>query len=352
MAREYRLEALVVPLVVLTLVSMLWPALQGTAAFFRTPGIWRRVALARFVVTVMFVGGLVAAALLAPLPRRVSAPLMVEYRDAERVYATVGGRLDAKVRTGQHVDKGQLLAQLSNPDVALEVAKLRGERDQQRLHLKNLDSQRLQGLIDGSQIPSATATLADLDERLKQLERDAAELALVAPRAGNVLAPPIVPRDDKKSDSLPHWTGAPLDLQNAGSYLERGALVCLIGDPNRFEAILHVDQADVELVRDGQQVRMTLDSLPGDTFWGTVVDVARLDLKVMPRELAAAGDVPSRTDERGSARPLDTWYQVRVKFEEDPARLVARVHGQAKIVVAPLSLAAQISRFVRQTFDR
>jgi putative peptide zinc metalloprotease protein len=310
------------------------------------------VALARFGVTVIVVAGLLAAALLAPLPRRVSAPLVVEYRDAERVYATVGGRLDAKIRTGQHVEKGQLLAQLSNPDVALQVSKLRGERDQQRLHLKNLESQRLQGLIDGSQIPSATAALADLDERLKQLERDAAELTLVAPRAGSVLAPPIVPRDETRSDSLPHWTGTPLDPQNALSYLERGTLVCLIGDPARFEAILHVDQADVELVRDGQQVRMTLDSLPGETFWGTVVDIARLDLKVMPRELAAAGDVPSRTDERGSARPLDTWYQVRVRFDEDPPRLVARVHGQAKIVVAPLSLAAQISRFVRQTFDR
>jgi putative peptide zinc metalloprotease protein len=352
LAREYRLEALVAPLVALTLIGLVWPMAFAATGFLRTPGAWRRVAPARIAASVIVVASVIVAALIVPLPRRVSAPLMVEYRDADRVYATVPGRLHAEVKTGQRVDKGQVLARLSNPEVTLEVARLRGERDQQRLFLKNLESQRLQGSMDGSQVPSATAMLADLEKRLEQLERDAAELTLVAPRSGCVLPPPIIPVEHANTDALPRWSGTPLDEPNEASYLERGTQLCLVGDPNRFEAILHVDQADVELVQDGQRVRMALDSLPGETYWGAVVDVARLDLKVMPRELAAAGDLPARTDERGATRPLDTWYQVRVRFDQDPPRLVARVHGRAKIVVAPLSLASQLARYLKQTFGR
>jgi hypothetical protein len=95
---------------------------------------------------------------------------------------------------------------------------------------------------------------------------------------------------------------------------------------------------------------MVLDHLPGQHFEGRVVEVAKLDLELMPRELAAAGDVPSRTDQQGTRRPIDTWYQARVHFDEEPPQQLARVHGSAKINVAPRSLAAQLSRYLRQTF--
>jgi hypothetical protein len=41
-----------------------------------------------------------------------------------------------------------------------------------------------------------------------------------------------------------------------------------------------------------------------------------------------------------------------VLFDEDPAHLVARVHGRAKISVTPQSLFAQVARYVKQTFSR
>jgi hypothetical protein len=137
-----------------------------------------------------------------------------------------------------------------------------------------------------------------------------------------------------------------------GCYLDTGTLLCLIGDAARFEAVLHVAQADVELVQPGQTVRLRLDHAPGQVFRGTVVDVAKLDVDVMPRELAAGGDVPSRSDPRGVRRPLDTWYQARVHFDDQPPFELARVHGRARISVAPRSLAAQLSRYLKQTFSR
>ena len=111
-------------------------------------------------------------------------------------------------------------------------------------------------------------------------------------------------------------------------------------------------RSDVELVAEEQRVRMVLDHLPGKVFDGRVVEIAKLDLELMPRELAAAGDVPSRTDQQGARRPIDTWYQARVQFDEDPPHSVARVHGSAKISVAPRSLGSQLMRYLRQTFSQ
>jgi hypothetical protein len=146
--------------------------------------------------------------------------------------------------------------------------------------------------------------------------------------------------------------GTPLDARNLGSYLETGTLFCLVGQPRQFESVLHVAQTDIELVQPGQRVRMQLDYMPGQVFAGAVTEIAKLDADVMPRELAAAGDVPARTDERGVERPLDTWYQARVRFDEQPPYDVARIHGTAKIEVAPRSLGAQLARYLKQTFSR
>ncbi len=169
--------------------------------------------------------------------------------------------------------------------------------------LNSLESRRLQGVDDGSGVPAAKATLADLEERLAQLERDAKRLTLVAPCDGTVLPPPNVPRDSGDRQKLEGWAGTPLEDRNRGSYLEPGTLVALVGQPDRCEAILHVAQSDVELVAEEQRVRMVLDHLPGKVFDGQVVEIAKLDLELMPRELAAAGDVPSRTDHAGRTSP-------------------------------------------------
>ena len=144
----------------------------------------------------------------------------------------------------------------------------------------------------------------------------------------------------------------PLEERNLGSQMETGTLLCLVGDPDRYEAVLHIEQSDIDLVQVGQQVRMSLDLAPGEIASGEVVEIARLDLKVMPRELAAARDLPTRVDAHGVSYPIDTWYQARVRFDEQPPHLLARVHGKAKIAVAPRSIAAQIARSLSQTFGR
>jgi hypothetical protein len=336
----------------LTLLTMCAPTAAAIVRVARDPSRPRRVAPSRAVVS----GGLVVAALLVlafvPMPMRVSAPVMIEYRDAQRVYVTVPGAFVSGMRSGQKVERGQTLAQLASDDVRLEVARLRSERDRQQLFLDTLEAQRLQGSTDGARLPAAKAALEDVKERLAQVERDAARLTISAPASGTVLPPPNRPAASPQSDTLDSWSDVPLADRNVNTYFDTGTMLCLVGDPNRFEAILHVEQSDIDLVREGQTVRMVLDHQPDRVLQGRVVEIAKLDLKVMPRELAAARDLPARVDRGGAARPLNTWYQARVVFDDQPAQLVARVHGRAKIAVDPQSIAAQCARFVAQAFSR
>ena len=197
--------------------------------------------------------------------------------------------------------KVNLIARLVNSQVELEVARLTAERDTQRLFLANLEARRLQGVADGAEVPAAQAALADLDEHLAQYRHDAERLTILAPIGGALLPPPELPPRPQTADTLERWTGTPLEVHNLGTYFDSGTLVRLVGDPTRFEAVLHVTDSDIELVQTGQRASVMLDNLPGQIFAGTVSEISKLDLQSMPRELAVARDLPAHRQARRSA---------------------------------------------------
>ncbi len=352
LARPYGLRPLVVLLGGATLAAMVWPPVAAAAHWMGHPAPRRRIAPLRAALSLALLAAAAIAALFFPVPMRVAAPVVVEFRDAQRVYVNVPGTLTWNVPIGAKIEKGAPIARLANSKVELEIARLTAERDTQRLFLANLEARRLQGVADGAEVPAAKAALADLEERLAQYQHDAERLTILASLGGTLLPPPELPPKPQSADTLERWTLTPLEARNLGTWFDSGTLLCLVGDPTRFEAVLHVTDSDIELVQTGQPARVMLDNLPGQIFAGTVSEISKLDLQSMPRELAMAHDLPARTDKRGVQHPLDTWYQVRVAFDEQPAHLVARVHGRAKISVAPQSLFAQLARYLKQTFSR
>ncbi len=348
--RPLHLEIVVLLLGGVVFGGMLWPPLATFARWTADPVRRGRFAPARVMLSAALLATTLAAVAWMPIPHQVPAPVVLEYADAERVYVTIDGLLAEAVSVGTLVQPGDPLARLENPQVLLDLTRLTSERDQQRLRVSNLNARRLQGGTSGAELPAAQASLDDLERRLQQTTRDAERLSLVASRGGTVLPPPNVPRAPAEGQALPRWSGTPLDPENRGASLETGTLVCLVGDPDRFEAVLHIDERDVELVQAGQRVAIRLDHLPDRVLTGSIVEIARLDLEVMPRELAAAGDLPARKESRDLTRPLDTWYQARVAFDEPPKHLVARMHGRAKIEVAAQSAGARFWRWLKQTF--
>jgi putative peptide zinc metalloprotease protein len=350
-AKPYGLQALAVALVWVVLAGMVAVPLWRLARFLHSPPIRRGIRwMQACFMCGAAVGGLLVLALL-PWPCRVAAPAFIEPRDARPVYVVVAGQVVASLRPGEYVAKGREVARLLNLDVRKEVVELTGQRDRQRLQCENLRRRRNDDPAAAAMIPTAEAALADIEERLRQRQRDEESLVLRAPVAGTVMPPPRQSAPPGPAGQLNLWQGTPLDERNRGCHVEIGTLLCLVGAPLPVEALLVIDQSDVALVRQGQRVRIRLEEMPGTVLHGTVVETAKADIKVVPRELVKGVDLPVRLDERGIPRPQATSYQARVALDAADAPLLMGTRGRAKIVVDPQSPAQRLYRYLRRTFQ-
>ena len=348
--KPHGLEVLARLLAVIVVGGMLVTPIIRAFKFLRDPARSRDVNWHRLLTR----GGLVALVVLAigmiPLPYRVAAPVVIEPEQARHVYVSVGGRLEKSVRPGDVVQAGATIGLLENLEIAREIAELRGQLAEQEQLVDSLRRRSLAGDASaGDQIPAQLDVRDDLHKRLEQRLQDQKRLTLVAPVAGTVLPPKHTDRQPPEGE-LAAWTGTPLDEENLGSYLEAGTMYCRIGDPRRLEAVLVVDQTDVQFVRDGQHVRILLDETPGQSLDGTVTQISAMDLRIAPRELAQHESLPTRPDETGTPRPVSPSYQVRVELEPHEMPLLVGAAGEAKIHVRSQTLLQRLARYLNRTF--
>jgi len=321
------------------------------AALLRNPRWRRRIDRPRAWVTCGLAAAVLAAVALIPLPFHVRALVVLEPEGAQHVYVVVPGTLSGSVSAGEPVKTGEELGRLTNLDLQREIAELVGNFSQQRLELENLQLRLAGDPSVGPRIPAAREALADVEERLSQRRRDESRLVLRAPADGTVLPPPGRRAPPYLPGRLHSWQGSPLDKTNVGGYLETGTLFCLVGDPARLEGSLVLDQADMKFVRTGQHVRMLFDEAPGQVLHGTVAEIAKTDLKVAPRELAAGRELAVRVDEEGIPRPVETSYHARVVLDEHDHDLLTGTRGRAKILGSSQSLGRRLYRYLGRTFN-
>ncbi|MGQ0634182.1 MAG: HlyD family efflux transporter periplasmic adaptor subunit [Planctomycetaceae bacterium] len=345
----YRLESVAGLLAIAIVVGWGAGSIRRSLEFWQD-GLWdEQVRPRRAMISLVALLALGVLALAVPLPRTVRAPAVLEPAGTRRVYAGVPGKLLQVLKEGETVKAGDVIATLENSDLRLEIEKLSGERDRQKLRIESLKRRQGKDLQAAAQLPPAEELLADLEERLAKRQIEAERLTLVAPIAGTVLPPRRRPADHP-AGQLPFWSGTPLEPENAGCHLEIGTLICLVGDPSRLDAVLAVDQSDVEFVAQGQSVEVQLDQRPGTRLRGTIAQVAEIDLDVTPPELLPGGEVPTHRDEQGQARPVTAFYQARVTLEPHDHRLLLGESGRAKIATAPMSLGMRLWRAFRRTF--
>ena len=308
-------------------------------------------------------GAALAAILFIPLPAAVYCPLVMQPRGAEPVYVEVPGTLIAsKVRPGDTVKKNQLLAQLKNIEIDVQIAEQNGEM--QRLEARLHANERLQHEDESAArvVVTTRAALRTATEQLAQLEEDRDRLRLFAPRDGVVIPPPASNRPAAGPGELLEWNGTPLDKENIGATLIPGeqGLFCLVGDLDKLEAHLAINQADIEFVDDNflpnsVQVEIILDQDVDRAvvLQGTISEIVREKLKVAPRQLAAhaGGPLPTEVDSSGVPRPLDTTYQATVPIQDSTGGLRPGLIGTAKIHTRPRTLASRLWRYVSATFS-
>jgi putative peptide zinc metalloprotease protein len=229
--------------------------------------------------------------------------------------------------------------------------RLTGELNVARTRVNSLRARLTTDPEAAAQLEIAEEMLVDVERQLQQRQKDERALTLVTPAGGVVMEPPEVPAPPSTEQRLPAWTGTPLDTKNARCYLERGTLLCLVGDPAHKEAVVFIDETDVQFVRLRQRVRMHFDVAPASILTGEITEIAKRNIVTVPQELAVDQELANRTDATGSRRPVRTSYSVRVKLDEQAgAPLLTAARGQAKILVEPQSLAERLLRSFRKTF--
>jgi len=316
----------------------------------KDPIAWRRLdrrrlnrlagALALFVLVVSLV----------PLPRRISAEVVLDAPQAAHVYVSVAGRLVETLPSGTKVQRGAILARLSNPALLRDIEKTKGQRDQAERYLENLEASRAEDPSVSAQIPAARETLQSLERRLALQQRDEARLVLRSPVDGIVLPPPFRSQREIRRPALAGWNGTPLDAINTGCWLETGTLFCQVGDPAAVAPQLLIGQTDVDLVRPGQRVRVCVNEWPSAVLTGTIAEVAANNLQVLPRGLSTDGEVAARRDAAGTLHPVEATYSARVALDAHTKPLLLRGRGTSQISTSPVPLATRLYRALRQTF--
>jgi putative peptide zinc metalloprotease protein len=352
--KPYRLEVLGQILALGAVWGLVIRPLQGIIKFFKVPGRRDEVKPKNVAVTAAVAATLAAGIALIPLPQRVWCPTELRPRGEEMVYVTVPGRVERlAVKPGAVVKRGDELARLVNVDLDLEIADLEGKATQYESRLKSLERERFSDPAAGLEIGTVKESLASLREQLARKHQDRRELVLVAPRDGVVLPFLSLKSPGEQGGKLPAWSGNALSDRNLGATFQEGTVLCMVGEPERFEAVMVVDQTEVEFVANGQPVDLKLDSFPWQTFRGKVDQIAETHIEAGSERLSvkAGGSVPTETDPSGREIPISTSYEALMTLDDTEAVFTPGMRGTARIQVGSRTVGQWLLRLLWQTFN-
>ncbi len=349
----YRLQVLGYALAAISLVGLVAMPVAKVVRFFWVPGRLEKVKPMRMTISLGCLAALGLGVCLIPVPYKVRCALEIEPFAAASVYVDTAGTLAAvHVRPGQHVEKGTPLAELENREIDSAISELSGRREVLASRLASLHRERYGQADAARQIPEVEKSLAALDRQLEQKQAERRRLTLLAPASGLVIPPPARQAKAPADGRLPGWDGTPLEMRNLGSHVTPGVLLCQVGNAGELEAVLVIEQGQIEFVREGQPVEILLDELPHDILRGTIAEIASLDLKTTPLALSnkAGGELSTFTDELGMERPQEVAYQARVRLSDESGMLRPGLRGKAKIHTGTRTLAWRAQRYLSETF--
>ncbi len=326
--------------------------------FIYTPGRMHQVKKKNVLISGAIIAALIAAFIYVPLPYSVKCAVEVQPRDERNVYALVPGTLTAvNVKAGQTVQEGDVLAEMANEDLLLSVADLQNACDRYQSELDVIEMQLAMpnSKADPGRIPVIKALLESTQQQLAEREKDLDKLKIRAPISGTVLPAPLKKAQPSPDGRLPGWSGSLLDQLNVGAFLEPSDELCRIGDPNKFEALLAVDQADIDFLSAGQPVRIKLDAYTNNVVETKIEsedDISREPMRYSSQGMSmqAGGKLATKTSASGIPVPLSTTYQVIVPLPNDGEKYEADLRGRAKVTAQPKSLGWRTWRLLTRTF--
>lgn len=281
-----------------------------------------------------------------------------------KTYVNIGANAFGKitklyVKEGDHVKRGQLLAQLENVQSSADVNAMRAgldvsrtdavaaqagfERAKAEAERTRLDWERAQGLYQSGLIPksdydtrksaydAAVAALAQAKAQNESASKRITQNAATLTRASDVLSKTqyLAPYDGVVT-SLPVREGETVvvGIQNSP-----GSTLMTLADMSVITAEVRVDETDIVNVKLGQSAEVSIDAIPGKKFAGTVSEIGNIAI------LRSTGLATSQTT-AGTQEAKD--FKVVVTLTDPPPNLRPGLSTTAKITTASRTNALAI----------
>lgn len=330
------------------------PIIQ-TWKFCRTPGRLSKVKRTPLLISLGILATVIAGVCYIPLPHHIDCAFEVQPSHAGAVYAGTPGRIQWAIEPKASVKSGDPIVQLKNPDLEIRLADLKGQEAVAEVQLRNLAYRSRKDAPLKAQIDTQEELLESIQSLLSKTEEEIERLTVRAKRDGYVIVPPFRAPQETGDGRLPGWTGSPLDEKNLGALLTADDVICEIGTPDAFEAVLVIDQGDVQLIAVGQEVDLKLDSRRLESFSGVITEKSNepLDSASMSMSSQTGGDLQTEIDPTtGQIKPRNVSYQARVPIKMDESiPLRPGYRGSAKVHVQPMSLGSRLWRVIAKTFN-
>ncbi|MGB7328774.1 MAG: site-2 protease family protein [Rubripirellula sp.] len=325
-----------------------------TWKFCRTPGRLAKVKRARLLPTIAIVAAIIAGVCYIPLPHHIDCAFEVRPSQAGAVYAGVPGRIEWTIQPTAVVKVGDPIAKLKNPDLEIRLAELKGEEKISIVKLANISARSREDAVLKAQEKTQTELLESIQQLKAKTQEEIDRLTVRAKREGYVIPPPLRQPQKGQDGRLPGWVGSPLESNNLGALLTADDVICEIGTPDAHEAVLIIDQGDVQMVREGQSVDLKLDAMRLETYSGVITEKSNEPIASTSVSMSSqtGGDLQTEIDPAtGQVKPRSVSYQARVPLELDGSIMRPGYRGSAKIHVDPMSLGNRLWRVIAQTFN-
>ncbi len=336
--KPYKLGSISAMMAIGSLVPLLFMPMYQMVKFVRTPGRMRKVKKVRAGLFAAAFVVVVTGILLIPTPLRVQGTLVLKEANPAMIYSEIPGRLvDLKVRDGELVKKGQLIAVLSNPE------KLRDTQQIYQAHDAAFVKAQWYGQASDSELRGQKrqyeVAASDLESAIDKAEEQIASMKLVAPRDGQVMG-------------VPH-------PETRGQWVKPGKPFCTVSDPHKLEAHMILDQSDVDLINlKGDRGATAWVKIYGtsETTWKSFIgkeNVATRSRDEIETELSnqAGGEIATKQDPKtGQAKPITAVYEVTIPIDNPDLLLQPGLRGFAKIDGGDAPLGWWLWRLITKTF--
>ena len=237
---------------------------------------------------------------------RVSGESRIQLANARQIFAPAAGQIHPRCEDGDKIQQGDAIASINNDELTLEALLTQQQIDDADSKLSSLEiSEQTQAIA--AEIEFWKQRKLSWERKLKDIQGRQAELLITSPLDGQFVVEPYQRvRQEVAEQSLVVNDGQWSANSHTGGFVQRGMNLGYVADPELFEGVMRVSEQDIELVEQGQEVRIFV---PFEAEH-VVATVTRISAENQSETESSPVD---REKDQSS-----TFYDVRFQFSADP----------------------------------